>query len=216
MAADQSTGVRTHSWWQALVRGSADHADRLIVVSSGRHPDGARVELDAAAARRHAGDDVVCEAVIGTVGVEALHVSRSFAPRAPDLWFVELTEPTAQPDAVNLVAFSGAGQQPGALLDEDRAAASPVTSGDQLGAIRWYPGTGEVDQVYVAPAWRRHQVGTALIGAAGTLSVARGWPRLWGDGQRTADGEGLRNARSWRDRTADLTHLAPPMTPPTP
>jgi hypothetical protein len=119
----------------------------------------------------------------------------------------------AQPQAVNLVAFTAAGQPPGALLDEAAVATVAVTSADQLGAIRWYPNTGEIDQIYVAPYWRRHHIATALLSAAGTLSVARGWPRIWADGQRTALGEKLRNARPWASRAADLTHLVPPMTP---
>ena len=45
--------------------------------------------------------------------------------------------------------------------------------------------------------------------------MARGGTRrLWADGQRTADGDRLRNANpDWAPRAADLTHLAPPMTP---
>ena len=102
---------------------------------------------------------------------------------------------------------------PGTLLDEVAAAELSAISDDQLGAVRWYPGSGEVDQVYVQPAWRRRNIATVLIVAAKTLTAAREWPRLWGDGQRTAQGERLRNASSWRVRTAELTHLAPPMTP---
>jgi GNAT superfamily N-acetyltransferase len=79
--------------------------------------------------------------------------------------------------------------------------------------VRWYQGTGEVDQVYVAPTQRRQGIGSAIIMAAGTLAVARDWPRLWGDGQRTALGDRWRSTSDWAHRTAPLNHLAPPMTP---
>lgn len=139
------------------------------------------------------------------------------ARRSPPLWFAEVRESTARPPAVHLIAFASGGlaggPAPGSLLDESAVTNVNVTSDDQVGALRWYPATGEVDQVYVQPAWRRRGISGALIIGAGALSVARGWPRLWGDGQRTVQGEQLRNASPWRHRAADLTHTAPPMTP---
>jgi hypothetical protein len=51
------------------------------------------------------------------------------------------------------------------------------------------------------------------MAACGTLNVVRGLPRVWGDGQRTALGDRFVKASPWSDRGADLTHLAPPMTP---
>lgn len=205
-----------HSWWQALVRGREREPDRLVLVSSARHPDGARVELDAAALRRQAGVHVVCEAILGPADVTGLRVGPHVAPKAPPVWFLEVPEPDRSPPATNLLAFATGGPTAGSLVGREQASGLPLTRADQLGAIRWYPATGEVDQVYVGPAQRRQHLGSALITAAATLSVARDWPRLWGDGHRTALGEDLRNARSWRDRAADLTHLAPPMTPPDP
>ncbi|MEO9108670.1 MAG: hypothetical protein ABI368_00460, partial [Jatrophihabitantaceae bacterium] len=68
--------------------------------------------------------------------------------------------------------------------------------------------------IYVQPQWRRRSVAGALSAAAATLSTARGWPRLWGGGQRTELGEQWRATNLWRNRAADLTHVAPPMTPP--
>jgi GNAT superfamily N-acetyltransferase len=123
-----------------------------------------------------------------------------------------VAETAAHPPATNLIAFAGHGVQPGTLLDA-AGLRGRVTSTDQLGAIRWFPATGEVDQVYVDPAWRRRSVGNALINAASALTYAREWPRMWGDGQRTEIGEHFRNASPWRARTAELTDLAPPMTP---
>ena len=181
-------------------------------MSGDRHPDGSRLELPADEAEREVGVDVVCTATYDDEGrVAGLRVGARGAPKAPPLWFVEVRESAASPPAVSLVAFTGHGVAPGALRDD--TGGTSATSADQVGAVRWYPATGEVDQIYVQPQWRRHTVGNALIGAAAALSYARDWPRLWSDGQRTQLGEQFRNAAEWRHRTADLTHLAPPMTP---
>jgi GNAT superfamily N-acetyltransferase len=142
-----------------------------------------------------------------------LLVAPRWAPDAPPLWFAELRESAAKPPAVVLLAFTGAGRQPGDLLDESATRGLPITSADQLGAFRWYPATGEADRLYVQPHWRRRHIAASLMAAAELLSVARGWPRFWADGQRTELGERARNGRTWAKRTAELTHLHPPMTP---
>lgn len=184
---------------------------RVLFVASDAHPDSARVRLAAAAA--DALDGVIVEARLDD-SVTTVHVLPAVAPKAPPVWFVELRENSARPPAVTLLAFAAAaGTPPAGRVVAEADAPAGVTSDDQVGAVRWYPATGEVDQVYVQPAWRRRSVGTVLVLAASTLSMARGWPRLWGDGQRTQLGEAWRNASVWRDRTAALTHVAPPMTP---
>lgn len=114
---------------------------------------------------------------------------------------------------MHLVAFSEHGVAEGTLVEATDLADIAVKGEDQLGAVRWYPASGEVDQVYVTPSWRRRTVAGALLTAAGTLSVARGWARLWGDGQRTELGEQLVAGAIWSHRAAPLTHTAPPMTP---
>jgi GNAT superfamily N-acetyltransferase len=182
------------------------------VVWSERRPDGERIELPVADAEAAVAADAVCTAVYDDEGrVGQLHVGKRGAPKAPPLWFVEVRESAGTPPAVNLVAFTGYGVPAGAIRDD--LGGTSATSADQVGALRWYPATGEVDQVYVQPAWRRQTVGGALIAAGAALCAGRDWARLWGDGQRTGIGEHWRNASPWRTRTADLTHVAPPMTP---
>ena len=201
-------------WWYCVVAATADEPARFIRVESRRHPDHARVELTAEQAAVEVGDDVVCTATYDEHGrVAFVERAPSFAPMAPPLWFVELRESAAQPPAVNLIAFTGHGQRVGSILDDADLSNLSIASEDQLGAIRWYPATGEIDQIYVAPRARRQQIGSALLISAGTLSLARGWPRFWSDGQRTVLGEHLRNSRAWAKNAAELTHLAPPMTP---
>jgi GNAT superfamily N-acetyltransferase len=197
------------NWWFAQVSGDGDQS-RLIAVQSDAYPDDTHVELDTAAGEL-AG--TVCTVHLDDGKARAVVLGGSVAPDAPPLWFAELRESSARPPATNLLAFSGHGQPPGALLDDADLSNVTVRSEDQLGAVRWYPVSGVVNQIYVAPQWRRRRVGTALLTAATTLSVARDWPRLWGQGQRTAMGEAFRNNSTWWHRAEELTHLAPPMTP---
>ncbi len=199
------------NWWFARVPGDGDQS-RLIAVQSDAHPDGTHVEVDAAACVGELAG-TICTVDLEDGKARAVVLDESVAPNAPPLWFAELRESSARPPATNLLAFSGHGQPAGRLLDDADLSNVTVGSNDQLGAVRWYPVSGVVNQIYVAPLWRRRGIGTALLTAAGVLSVARDWPRLWGQGQRTAMGEEFRNGANWRHRAEDLTHIAPPMTP---
>jgi ribosomal protein S18 acetylase RimI-like enzyme len=206
--------VDVGQWWCAVVAATVDAPAQLLRVQSTRHPDEARVAMTQTQALRDGGDDVTCIVTYDDDGrVVKIEPTRNVVPNAPPLWFVELRESNAQPPAVTIVAFTGHGGPPGRLYDQPDADDLPIVSTDQVGAVRWYPATGEIDQIYVAPELRRRQIGTALLVSAGTLSVARGWPRLWSDGQRTVLGEHFRNSQAWRSRAADLTHIAPPMSP---
>jgi GNAT superfamily N-acetyltransferase len=200
--------------WLCVIRAADGTALQFVVVESERYPDGMRVELGAEAAAVQIGDRALCTVTFGADDrITGLAVAERVAPKAPPTWFAELREPAAQPPAVTLLAFTGHGQPAGTLVDEADVSNLPVAGSDQTGALRWWPGSGEVDQIYVQPAWRRRGLGTVLLAAGGCLSWARDWPRFWGDGQRTALGEELRNAGSWQHRWAELTNLAPPMTP---
>ena len=186
----------------------------VAAVWSTEHGDGELVDLPETEATSAVGDDVFCRAGFDADGeVTSLVATTLAAPKAPPLWYAELAEPTAKPPTLSLVAFTGHGVEPGSLISRAALADVAVTSADQVGALRWYPATGEADQLYVQPAWRRRSIATAILAVAGLLNVTRGGPRLWADGQRTAMGDRLRESSPLADWAADLTHLSPPMTP---
>ncbi|HET6626685.1 MAG TPA: hypothetical protein VFG63_09865, partial [Nocardioidaceae bacterium] len=62
---------------------------------------------------------------------------------------------------------------------------------------------------------RRHGIATWLLLAAGGYTVASGWPRLWGNGERTDLGEALVSSghEVLRRRAKTWTRVLPPMTP---
>jgi GNAT superfamily N-acetyltransferase len=198
-------------WWQALV--PADGSRRLAGVRSNAYPDGTRVELDTER-YAHFEADVVCVATYGAdATVVGLDVPTHRVPKAPPLWWVEVRDTTDRPPAVNLIAFTGHGQRTGVLFDEAAASNLGAATSDQVGALRWYPVSGLIDQIFVAPEWRRRGIATALLHAAAILSAARDWPRIWADGQRTVLGDEFRNGGDWKLRGAELTHVSPPMDP---
>lgn len=182
---------------------------------SDRFPDGTFVDVEGDGPLTPVTAGWCCAVALEDGRATHLLVAPGVARAADRLWFVEVPESWADPPAVHLMAFTGHVQPRGRLLDTAALAGLGGTDGapEQLGAVRWFPATGEVHQIYVQPAHRRQGVASALLHAAGVLSVARGWGRLWGDGQRTEMGEQFRNASYWRGRGADLTHLSPPMTP---
>lgn len=203
-------------WWHCRTVRPDGTVSAFYVVRSTLHADGVRVDLPQDEAMAVIGDDAQAVVRYGTDGTAVtVRVMPAVAPKAPLLWFADLPEPAAQPPAMNLVAFTGQDVPEGTLKNREALQEVGVASDDQLGALRWYPATGEIDQIYVNPKHRRRTIASALLMAGGTLHVARGGTRrMWADGQRTADGDRLRNGRAeWAHRADDLTHLAPPMTP---
>lgn len=199
-------------WWHCRAIAADRTRAHYTLVDSDAYPDGTVVELSVDEAATAIGADAVCTAVYGLDGIVGeLRLHPLAAPKAPPLWFAEIRESTAQPPADSLVAFSGHGVPAGALVDESGQTNVAVATADQLGAVRWYPKTGEVDQIYVDPAWRRRSIARGLIAAAGTLSLARDWAMFWTDGQRTELGELFCRTSPWRHRAAALTHVAPPI-----
>lgn len=212
VSADNSPVTPNH-WSCGAVRPDGT-LTAFFLVHSHRYADRVRLILPEDEAHALVGDEAVVSMTFDGGQPTTICVSPSVAPKLPSVWFAEVVEPDGKPPATNLLAFAGQDIEPGALLDLDALRKVPVKSEDQLGAIRWYPGTGEVDQVYVSPRARRQNLGTALILGAGALNASRACPRFWGDGQRTSDGNRLMSGRpQWSHRVGELTHLAAPMTP---
>lgn len=178
-------------------------------------PDGTVVERAVGEADDLLTDELVlCRLVPGPDGLpERLEPAPMLLERTGPLWFVQVHEPSEREPATNLVAFAGGSIEPGTVLQGKVPRSAGVGSADQAGAVRWWPRTGEVDQVYVAPVRRRTGLSSVLLAAAGTVATASGSVPLWGDGQRTALGERMKQASPWTHRFAELEHLAPPMTP---
>lgn len=202
-------------WWYCRSVRADGSTSAFFAVRSSLHADGVQVDLPEADAAQVIGDDALSEVRLDPAGVVTLlHVTPLVAAKAPPLWFAELDQPDASPPTRHVVGFSGHGIEPGRLVDRQQLREIDVTSADQVGALQWYPATGEIVQVYVAPDWRRRHVATAVMMAGGALHLARGGAqRLWADGQRTALGDRFAKRATWEHRAAPLTHLAPPMTP---
>lgn len=202
------------SWWRCRVRADDGRITKLVTVGSRKYPNGDTVTLDEPIAEAQIGGDTAIAAVFGEDGqVSHFEPQSHLIPKAPPLWFVEVPETTEQPPATNLMAFTGHGQAEGALVHHTDFADLDVPNDAQVGAIRWEPSTGRVDQLYVQPHWRRCGISSALVAVGGVLGAAREWPPMWGDGQRTELGEAMKQGVSWNAGMAELTHLHPPMTP---
>lgn len=111
--------------------------------------------------------------------------------RAP-LWFVHLTDPGAPRPNATLVAFSTDHVPAGTVLNDAQFFHLPVTNEQQVGAIRWCTDEALIEQVYVADAWRRQHLATAILYSASAFHQFNGWPGwLHADGRRTLSGEYL-------------------------
>lgn len=193
-------------WWGRLGT-SGGHL--LLAVLSPDFPAGTVVDLPGD--RRPTGWRVAAE-VAGDGRVRAVEVA---APGAPLLWYVELPEPGARPAATTLVAFSDSRYADGTLLGSTEAQEAGVSAAGQVGAVRWWTGSGLVHQVYVQPSVRRRGVGLTLVQAAFGLQAARGLPHVHGDGRRTDLGEQWRGGlpEEIAARMAPWSQRLPPMTP---
>ena len=136
------------------------------------------------------------------------------ASHAGRLWYVESPEPQATPPAVTLVAFDTTHFPAGRVIDHAAFVPLPIRSDEQVAAIRWWPGTGQIHQVYVHPLRRRQGIGTAILYAAGAHLIAGGSPhRLWASGDRTDLGELLAAGLPYPQRVRARRRSLPPMTP---
>jgi GNAT superfamily N-acetyltransferase len=186
-------------WWARLTE--AGHRS-LVAVLSADFPPGTVVDLPGE--RRPRGWQVA------VVGDDRRPAAVEVAlPGAPLLWYVELPEPAA----ITLVAFSDERYADGRLLSAEDARREGIGADGQVAALRWWPGSGLVHQVFVGPAHRRRGVGHKLVRAAFGLQAARDLPPLHGDGRRTDLGEQWRQAlpEAVAARMADLSQRLPAM-----
>jgi GNAT superfamily N-acetyltransferase len=200
-------------WWARLPEPEEPGAPprhTLVAVMSADFPPHTLVDLPAG--RRPTDWKVAVRADVGGPRVHRVEVA---LPGAPLLWYVELPESTVQPAATTLVAFSDVRFSEGTIVDADRARREGADGTRQVGALRWWPGTGLVHQIYVAPEHRRRGVGNKLVRAAFGIQAARGLPTLHGDGRRTELGEDWRNGLhpAIAARMAPLSEVMPSMTP---
>ena len=190
--------------------------ETLVGVGSDEYPDGSVVDLDTHGPWPVRPDRLVrVRYVAGTTEIRSLRVVAGDSAAAPLLRYVESAEPGTARPAHTLVAFPADERTVGSVHDAADFATLGLTSADQVAAIRWYPETGLIHQIYVAPAHRRTRIATALIMAAAGLRASRGWPALHADGRRTEAGEAfsLAGPSQWRHRVAELTETMPAMTP---
>lgn len=137
-----------------------------------------------------------------------LTVNPLSVPDATPLWFVHLPDRNANPPRVTLVGYATAHLAPGSVVNDPEFFHLPVRNDEQVGAVRWWPDTATVDQVYVAKQWRGLDQGRLLIYAASAFHQHHGWPgRLHLDGNRTRAGEEALSARRHPQRITPLARL---------
>lgn len=145
-------------------------------------------------------------------GLVKIRIGAYLLPAPPALWFVWVDEPRASPAATNLVAFGGDRFAPGTVVSHYTFATAGVPNGEQAGAVRWYPGGGQVHQVFVSPEWRRRNVASTLLYTADAFHQANGWDgKIHGDGRRTALGQMLLAGLLHPNRAKKLTEQMPSM-----
>lgn len=228
-----AAGGRIPVWWLRSVRppdpGAGDSATVVVhAVATGEHPDRAVVDVADLPPGRAASRGRLARVSMRTDTLQLLDV-RLLGDAAGGTLPVVLVERVlrdASPPLAELLAFAhddvadraaslGANVEAGAVLTANDAARLGLASLDQVGAVRWRVGTGQALEIYVSPLHRRRRVATSLLFAAEGAAAARGWPRLWVGGVRTALGQALLERMRWggSGRVQPLTELAPPMTP---
>jgi GNAT superfamily N-acetyltransferase len=173
--------------------------------ASERYADGTVLE----AADLREGDEFRWEATFDPRSGQLLTV---MVGSGPPMWFVEDALP-GDPPEMALIAFGTDNFPAGMVISNDEFEGMPVSSDQQIGAIKWWPHNGQIHEIYVQPARRREGVGRGLIHAAGAHQVTGGRPLLWSSGERTDLGEEFAQSQGGPYRVAPRTRVMPPMTP---
>jgi hypothetical protein len=141
-------------------------------------------------------------------GRSHLTVNPLSIPDATPLWFVHLPDRHANPRRVSLVGYATDHLPSGSVVNDPEFFHLPVRNDEQIGAVRWWPDTGTVDQVYITKQRRGVDQGRLLIYAASALHQHHGWPgRIHLDGNRTLAGEQALGSRRHPHRIAPLARL---------
>lgn len=199
--------------------GTAEHV--VATFADGRHPDGEQRQHGSApllATDPTAHAVARCTSHNGQTDVVFVEVRASAAGGslrdAHALCYVLSHERDAAPRALALVAFADPTRD-GRVFTQEAAQGAGLRPEQQVAAVRWWPSTGEVHQVYVAEAWRRRRIASKLLVAADVVSVALGGLPLRGGGHRTDLGDEMLGSAPahWQVRVHERRSAAPPMTP---
>jgi len=181
--------------WDVRAYGS-DAVDDGVIREGGQEPD----------------QEAAWATLPASPGLMRVEIGSYLLPNPPALWFVWVDEPKTTPAGTNLVAFGGERFEPGTIVSRYTFATAGVSNGEQAGAVRWYPGGGQVHQIFVAPEWRRRNVASTLLYTADAFHQANGWEgKLHGDGRRTALGQLMLAGLIHPNRAKQLTEQMPPM-----
>ena len=155
-------------WYREL--GTTSEGLRLAEAWEGvGHPEGAYVEDEPDDA------ELVWRTSESPHGKLQLGIPFERVPDAPALWYVVVDEPRARPAACMIAAFSGGELPEGTIIDPHTFAQLGIPADAQLGDVRWYR-DGIVNDLHVVEKYRRRDVATCLLCAAGAWHQAQRWP----------------------------------------
>lgn len=181
---------------------------RVRCVLTDEHPDGSLLDdpIDTD------GAFVLWRVDVDDQGRGVIALNPAALGAAPPMWFVMLPEPDLERPAVVLVGFATDHLPVGTVITDPMFFSMPVKNEEQSGAIRWWYEEGVIDEVFVAPDWRRRGVATALIYAVGAWQALHGHPvNIRSDGRRTELGTHLDAASRFPSRFMPITEISRPM-----
>ena len=153
------------------------------------------------------------EATLDAVGHVHLRRCVGQSAQSPDMWFVQVDDSAhSATDTRSLVGFASHHFPDGTIIDEMEFVTLPVSNEEQIAAIQWQRSTGEVQQIYVSPQFRRSDVGIRMGQTAGAYHQVSGWQGVvHASSKRTALGQSFALGKVAPTRVTPHTELAPPM-----
>lgn len=183
-------------WWRVESFGTEEHPKSTTVTGGERPSD--------AAAFSWTSLDEAGHLVIGIDG-------RDHLPTTPDLWWVLREDNSGLIPTVSLIAFASDLYPNGTVLTVPELLAAGGAPPVQAGAIRWAKGEAKIEQIYIAPEFRRRRMSVKVVNAADIVNEASGWGGyLYGGEELTADGQQLASAWTLSHRLRDQSvHFFP-------